>query len=66
MAGKIHKFIDLRSCLQVEDARAAMLIYQKHKKAWEKHMKRQLKLKKKMKDGRRRNRKKKESTNPDP
>ncbi|CAA6665795.1 unnamed protein product [Spirodela intermedia] len=50
----------------VEDAKAAMLIYQKHKKTWEKHMKRQLKLKKKIKDGRRRNRKKKESINPDP
>ncbi|MQL90496.1 hypothetical protein Taro_023095 [Colocasia esculenta] len=47
----------------VEDARAAMLIYQKHKKEWEKSLKKQLKLKKKLKDGRRKNKWKKDPTN---
>ena len=35
--------------LQIEDARAAMFIYNKHKKAWEKSMKEQLRFKKKLK-----------------
>lgn len=33
----------------IEDARAAMLIYNKHKKAWEKNMKEQFRFKKKLK-----------------
>jgi len=33
----------------IEDARAAMFIYNKHKKAWEKSMKEQLRFKKKLK-----------------
>ncbi|GJN03359.1 hypothetical protein PR202_ga20796 [Eleusine coracana subsp. coracana] len=33
----------------IEDARAAMFIYNKHKKAWEKHMKEQFRFKKKLK-----------------
>uniref|UniRef100_A0A1D1ZHS4 RNA exonuclease 4 n=1 Tax=Anthurium amnicola TaxID=1678845 RepID=A0A1D1ZHS4_9ARAE len=47
----------------VEDARAAMLIYQKNKKEWEKSIKKQFKLKKKLKKGRKRNKQKKESMN---
>ena len=35
--------------LQIEDAQAAMFIYNKHKKAWEKSMKEQLRFKKKIK-----------------
>lgn len=34
---------------QVEDARAAMVLYQKNKKAWEKRVKDQIKLKQKQK-----------------
>lgn len=34
---------------QIEDARAAMLLYQKNKKQWEKGMKDQMRLKQKQK-----------------
>ncbi|KAG9446842.1 hypothetical protein H6P81_012970 [Aristolochia fimbriata] len=40
----------------IEDARAAMLIYQKHKKAWEKSIKQQLGFKGKLKKNKRRKR----------
>jgi RNA exonuclease 4 len=42
-------FLILSVLLQIEDARAAMLIYNKHKKAWEKNMKEQFRFKKKLK-----------------
>nr|CAB3482820.1 unnamed protein product [Digitaria exilis] len=39
----------LHNDLKIEDARAAMFIYNKHKKGWEKNMKEQFRFKKKLK-----------------
>lgn len=44
--------------MQIDDGRAAMMLYQKHRKAWEKNVKDQIRLRQKQK--KRKNKKKKQ------